>query len=267
MDSGAPSGYRVAERHLEPELPANESNEHGSLAASIIIPVYNEEKMLVVAIHELMEQMAATHPELTYEIIVTENGSTDETVALARELEAELPQVRALNSPEPNYGLALRRAILEARGEIILCDEIDICDVDFHTRALRLLNEGDVHMVIGSKAHRDAEDNRPLFRRFATLVLNGMLRVLLGFTGTDTHGLKAFRREELIPVVNSCIVDKDIFASEFVIRAERARVPIEEIPVVIEEKRPPSINLTKRVPHVLKSLAKLTWAIRFASKK
>ena len=39
-----------------------------------------------------------------------------------------------------------------------------------------------------------------------------------------------------------------------------------EIPVAIEEKRPPSINLFKRVPHVLKSLARLTWAIRVAKR-
>ena len=265
--SGFGALYTVAVPVLEPGLAINEPIGDGPVAASIVIPVYNEEKMLVGAIEELMVRMAEAQPELTYEIVITENGSSDRTVELARELEESIPQVRALNSPEPNYGLALRRAILEARGEVVLCDEIDICDVEFHSRALELLGSDSCHMVIGSKAHRDAQDHRPLFRRFATLVLNGLLRVLLGFTGTDTHGLKAFKREELLGVVNSCIVDKDIFASEFVIRAERAGVPIEEIPVVIEEKRPPSINLTKRVPHVLKSLAKLTWAIRFAGRK
>jgi hypothetical protein len=57
-------------------------------------------------------------------------------------------------------------------------------------------------------------------------------------------------------------VEKDVFASEFVIRADRSRIAIREIPVRVIEKRPPSINLFKRVPNVLKSLAKLTYAIR-----
>ena len=58
------------------------------------------------------------------------------------------------------------------------------------------------------------------------------------------------------------MVEKDVFASELVIRAYRAGLRIEEIPVRVKEKRPPSINLFKRVPNVLKSIAKLTWAIR-----
>jgi hypothetical protein len=53
-----------------------------------------------------------------------------------------------------------------------------------------------------------------------------------------------------------------VFASEFVIRADRAGIAIKEVPVQVIEKRPPSINLFKRVPNVMKSVAKLTWSIR-----
>jgi hypothetical protein len=53
-----------------------------------------------------------------------------------------------------------------------------------------------------------------------------------------------------------------VFASELVIRAERAGVRVEEIPVRIAEMRPPSINLLRRVPHVLANLAKLVVAVR-----
>jgi hypothetical protein len=85
---------------------------------------------------------------------------------------------------------------------------------------------------------------------------------MLGFRGTDTHGLKAFRRLALLDTVRACLVDKDVFASELVIRADRGGIAIKEIPVHIIEKRPPSINLFKRVPNVMKSVAKLTWSIR-----
>jgi len=230
--------------------------------ASVVIPVYNEEALLETAVHDLIVRFQEQLPEVSYEIIVTENGSTDDTLELAYGLEREHPQVRVLHSPEPNYGRALRRGILEARGTYVLCDEIDICDIDFHTRALALLRADQADMVVGSKAHRDAQDKRPLMRRAGTMVINGMLRVLLDFRGTDTHGLKAFHRERILPVVSRCIVDKDLFASELVIRAQRDAYRVVEIPVVIAEKRPPSINLSKRVPRVLKDLARLTWAIR-----
>ena len=53
-----------------------------------------------------------------------------------------------------------------------------------------------------------------------------------------------------------------MFASELVLRAERSRLRIVEIPLNLKEKREPSIKLTQRVPRVLKNLAQLVWVIR-----
>ena len=89
-----------------------------------------------------------------------------------------------------------------------------------------------------------------------------MLRVAVGFRGTDTHGLKAFRRDALIDIVEACVVDKDMFASEFVVRTHRAERDWVEVPIDLVEKRPPSINLFRRVPNVLKNIARLTAIIR-----
>ncbi len=228
--------------------------------ATIVIPVYNEEGLLFAAVVDLIERLRDA--DFTYEILIAENGSTDDTKEIALGLERKYEGVRAMISDEPNYGRALRRGILEARGTYVLCDEIDICDVDFQTRAMAILRGDQADMVVGSKRHPDARDRRPLFRRFGTSVINFLLRVFLDFQGTDTHGLKAFHRERLLRVVNRCIVDKDLFASEFVIRSERANFRVLEVPVEIVEKRPPSINLTRRVPHVLKNLARLVIAIR-----
>lgn len=243
-------------------MTENATSTPSALRASIVIPVYNEEGLLETAVNDLIMRLGERYPTLNYELIITENGSSDKTLEIAYGLERKFDQVRVITSPEPNYGKALRRGMLDARGEFVLCDEIDLCDVDFHMRALALLEADQCDMVVGSKAHKDANDQRPLIRRVATSVINGMLRVLLDFRGTDTHGLKAFHRERLLPVIARCIEDKDLFTSEFVIRAERDTYRIIEVPIVIAEKRPPSINLIKRVPRVLKGLAKLTWAIR-----
>jgi hypothetical protein len=83
-----------------------------------------------------------------------------------------------------------------------------------------------------------------------------------GFQGTDTHGLKAFHRAALMPVVERCVVDKDLFASELVIRAGREGLRVQEIPIELEELRSPPIQLLSRVPRVFKDLGKLAWAIR-----
>jgi len=227
---------------------------------SIVIPVYNEEGILVSAVHDLMARLPALGR--TFELIIAENGSTDRTVEIAAELSERYPQVSSFSASAPDYGLALRQGIERARGTFVVCDEIDICDVDFHRRALDILEAGSADMVVGSKAMKGADDRRPAGRRVATLVMNGLLRVFLGFRGTDTHGLKAFRKEAIEEVARSCLVNRDLFASELVIRAQRTGVGIVEIPVRITEKRPPSIDLVRRVPAVLKGMARLVAAIR-----
>jgi glycosyltransferase involved in cell wall biosynthesis len=230
---------------------------------SIVIPIYNEEGILSASIADLTEKLAAEPAwRYTYEIILSENGSKDNTVALAKKLQERHPELRLLHSDEPNYGLAMRRGILAARGRVVICDEIDLCDTDFYIRALEKIDGEGVDMVVGSKALDRSFDKRPAFRKVATFVLNFLLRVFLDFQGTDTHGLKAFKRERLLEVVNRCLVDKDLFTSEFVIRAGRMRFNVVEIPLEVVEKRPPSINLVRRVPNVLKNLGRLVWAIR-----
>ena len=115
---------------------------------------------------------------------------------------------------------------------------------------------------MGSKRVKGADDRRPFQRRLATYILSIILKVFLGFKGTDTHGVKAFLNEPLKHVLDRCIVGKDIFASEFVIRAERAGIKIAEIPISVDEKRLPSIKLFRRVPRVLYNIACLIWNIR-----
>lgn len=226
---------------------------------SIVIPVYNEAKMVRSATLELAQKLDALG--WSYELILAQNGSKDGTQEIIAQLSRELPRVRGMDNEEPNYGKALKRGILDARGAIVFCDEIDLCDTDFYLRALPVL-QGGADMVIGSKAMRGANDKRPLLRRVATRVMTLLLRIATGFKGTDTHGLKAFKRERTLAVVDACVIDRDLFASELVIRASRMGREVREIPIALDEKRPPSIHLFRRVPRVLRGLFKLGWVIR-----
>jgi glycosyltransferase involved in cell wall biosynthesis len=226
---------------------------------SIVIPIFNEAGIVREAVEELRRKLDALGWD--YELILAENGSTDATLQVLAELEARIPQVRHTHELEPNYGRALKRGILEARGEQVICDEIDLCDVGFYQRALPLLKEG-VDLVVGSKAMKGANDERPWIRRIGTRAITLLLRLATGFRGTDTHGLKAFRRERLEEVARACVVERDLFASELVIRAQRMGRDVREIPIALHEKRPPSHHLLRRVPRVLKGLIKLGWTIR-----
>lgn len=228
---------------------------------SFVIPVFDEEAILHAAVVDLRERLAPHG--LRYELILAENGSRDATADVARTLAARYPEVRLEQTDSPNYGRALRQGILSARGTFVICEEIDLCDVDFHLRALALLRANEADFVVGSKLIGGARDERPLVRHVASQFYSALLRLLFDFRGTDTHGLKAFRRELVRPVVEACRVERDVFASELTLRVYRRALRVLEIPVRVLEKRPPSINLLRRVPRVLQNLAQLAWAIRF----
>ncbi|MEI7703869.1 MAG: glycosyltransferase family 2 protein [Deltaproteobacteria bacterium] len=230
---------------------------------SIVIPVYNEEGIVAQACQELMEALDLRGWD--YELLLTENGSTDRTVPILEELANRHPRLRHVHSPHPNYGLALRRGILEARGRWVVADEIDLCDPAFYDRALPLLEGGQADMVVGSKRAPGSVDGRPAFRRTATWVHNTVLRLLLGFRGTDTHGVKAFSRDLIAPVASRCVVDRDVFASELVLRAGLEGKRVVEIPIELREKRAPSIGLLRRVPDVLRQVARLFWVLRVSA--
>ena len=148
---------------------------------SIVIPVYNEQGILHAAVVDVRERLKPFG--WSYELILAENGSKDETVRIGQELAAKYPdpatgQVKIISIGEPNYGKALKQGILLARGELVICDEIDLCDADFHRRAVDILETGEADLVIGSKLAIGAEDDRPMWRHAASIAYSGMLKVI-----------------------------------------------------------------------------------------
>ena len=232
---------------------------------SIVIPIYNEQAILHAAIVDLRERLKPLG--WSYEIILAENGSKDRTIEIGHELAAKYGdpddgQVKIISLGEPNYGKALKQGILLARGDIVLCDEIDLCDTDFHKRAVDILETGEADLVIGSKLavgrRRRAPPDPPRREHRVLDAAQGHARL-----SRDRHA-----RPQGVPPPGAPRHRARVPRREGRVR-ERVRDPrrpggvaIKEMPVHVIEKRPPSINLFKRVPNVMKSVAKLTWSIR-----
>lgn len=223
---------------------------------SILIPVYNEEPILRQSVGDLQAQLEPLASE--YEIILCENGSRDATAEIARQMGEADGRIKSFSIGSPgngNYGKALRLGIERAAHEYIFCFEIDFWKVEVITESFTLFPEFD--LVVASKQLGASKDDRPLFRRIASRIYNLLLRGLFGFTGTETHGIKAFRKAPLMPVVAECVTERDVFPSELVMRAERHGISRKEIPIQIEEIRPQRVNLWKRVPNVLRNFVTL----------
>ena len=100
---------------------------------SVVIPVYNEESIIVEAIEELVGELEQWGR--SYEIIIAENGSKDQTIPLAQDLSERLAHVSYFSASEANYGRALKEGLQRAQGIYAICDEIDLCDTRFYRAA------------------------------------------------------------------------------------------------------------------------------------
>ena len=222
---------------------------------SLVVPVYNEALILAESLSRMVAAFDALGSE--YEIFICENGSTDDTQTLTRDLERIHTPVRADYLPTPNYGLALKHGIAACRHELVVLVNIDFWSVDFVRRALPLLAGGS-DLVIGSKVMTGSNDARPFLRRAITRSFNALLRKLFGFRGTDTHGMKALRKSRLGPIAGQCVTDRSLFDTELVLRAQRAGLGVVEIPVEVREIRQPSyVSVVQRMPEAIWNLLRL----------
>ncbi len=225
---------------------------------SVVIPVHNEEEVLEGALAGLLAGLETLGE--SFEVLPIENGSRDRTWEICERLAGSDSRIRPIRSPVADYGAALKLGLLEARGDRILSDEIDVLSHEFHRDGLAALDSAD--LVIASKRHPAAQDRRGFYRRAGTWVITMMLRAACGLKATDTHGLKAWRRDTARLLASECVLQGDLFASEAVLRAERKRLRIVELPLSLDEIRGTPIPLSRRIPRVMKDIRQLRRALR-----
>jgi glycosyltransferase involved in cell wall biosynthesis len=227
---------------------------------SVVMPAHNEEGYLEPAVKTVVTALSAGADR--FEVIVVENGSTDATAAEAARLEAAYPAVRAVRLAVADYGAALRRGFTEAAGDVVVNFDVDLVNLDFLERAVATLESARADVVVGSKRTYGSEDRRGLARRAVTATFSLVLRWGFGLHISDTHGLKVLRRSTLLPLVERCRFGQDIFDTELIIRAERAGLRVEELPVRVRDTRPPRTPIARRIPRTLAGLARLWWALQ-----
>lgn len=227
---------------------------------SIVIPVHNEALLLESLVSGIYSKLSGF--DENFELILCENGSTDGTLQLAHTLADSYPNLVILDSPQASYGAAIRAGILRSRGERIIVFNADLWDINFLHHANQLLGQYDI--VIASKRHHDSQDQRPLNRRFITWAFNLALQIMFGFKGTDTHGMKAFNRARITPIVRRCITDREIFDTEVILRGQQAGLTTTEVATVVEETRPSRYSPLTRIPRTLRDLWILYKDMHFA---
>ncbi len=208
-----------------PEAPADP-------VVDVVVPVFNEAHVLVEQIHRLHGALTVSLP-VPWRITIVDNGSTDGTAQLARELDAELDTVASLQLAAQGRGRALRAGWTQSRAEVLAYTDVDLStDVAALFPLIASVLSGHADVAIGSRLAPGARCRRGLKRDFISRAYNLLLHVVLGTRFLDAQcGFKAVRADVARALLPEVVDEAWFFDTELLVRAERHNLRVVEIPV------------------------------------
>jgi dolichyl-phosphate beta-glucosyltransferase len=204
-------------------------------AFSVVIPCFDEAARIDATIREALDYLEKNSPQS--ELLVVNDGSTDETSTIAREALAQASiEARLLeNFPNRGKGAAVRKGLLAAQRSIGLFFDADLSTpLEEVPKVIEPVANDDVDLAFGSRAldRRLIGHHQPWLREQGGRVFNLLVRVTSGLPFWDTQcGFKAFRLDVCRPVLQRARIDGFAFDVELLILAQRAGLHLREIPV------------------------------------
>ncbi len=201
---------------------------------SIVVPAYNEAQRILPSLERVFTHMDAQ--QRAYEVLVVDDGSTDDTAVVVRQRFGDRPQLHLLSyGANRGKGYAVRFGCMHATGDAVLFSDADFSTpIEEVDKMLPLLDQG-YDMVIGSRAVKGAEirERQPFYREAAGKLFNLLVRVLVAPEFHDTQcGFKCYRREPMRPVLERQQIDGFAFDVELIALARAAGLHVVEVPVV-----------------------------------
>lgn len=198
---------------------------------SIVIPAHNEEKRLPPSLAKI-DQFLQTQP-YTAEVLVVENGSSDHTLDITREIASQMPVLRVLSEQQRGKGLAVQRGMLEATGRFRF-----ICDADL-SMPIEQVNRflpptlPDPAVAIGSREIAGAvRYHEPAYRHMIGRVFNTIVRLMALPGLQDTQcGFKCFRDDVTKEVFSRQTLTGMSFDVEVLFIARQRGYTIQEVPI------------------------------------
>ena len=211
----------------------------GAIEVSVVIPCLNEAQSIAGCIDKAL--VALRDAGIRGEVVVSDNGSTDGSIDIARTHGA-----RVVHAPLPGYGHALRKGIEEARGTFIIMGDAD-ASYDF-SQVPRFVGQwrNGYDVVMGNRFTGEIKPGamRWHHKHIGNPVLSGILNLFFRTGIGDAHcGMRGFTKD-VYQRVDLRTTGME-FASEFVIKAAKLGAPMTEIPITLwpdKRGRPPHLR-------------------------
>jgi glycosyltransferase involved in cell wall biosynthesis len=208
-------------------------------SVSLFVPAYDEADTLVHTMPRLLQ--AAEEVAANVQLVIVDNGSTDTTIAVARDLASTDPRIVPLRIPERGVGAALRAALPHLRHDAVVAVDADLAmDLSFVGDALDRLSGG-ADVVVGAK--RTEAQDRPWLRVMVSDLFVFVMQRGLGVPFHDVSiGAKAYRKE-LLNRYERLIGRGSNYVIDVLVQAWRDGLRIEELSVACEDNRKSHFNL------------------------
>ncbi|MBC7349166.1 MAG: glycosyltransferase family 2 protein [Candidatus Aminicenantes bacterium] len=205
-----------------------------SIYLSVVVPAYNEEKRIGFSLFRIKDYLQSR--QLSAEVIVVDDGSTDRTAEVSREIMADYPEFRVISHPvNRGKGAAVRTGALQSRGELVLFTDADLSTpIEELEKFLPLAREG-YEVVIGSRALPESEikERQGWLRERLGKSFNLLVRLLVlkGFKDTQC-GFKLFQKEAAREIFFRLETEGFAFDVEVLLLARKLGYKIAQVPVV-----------------------------------
>jgi dolichyl-phosphate beta-glucosyltransferase len=232
-----------------------------SLTYSFVIPAYNESVRIRPTLHALLRHVQEQHWDA--EILVVNDGSTDDTAQVVREFGKEHPQVLLVENPgNHGKGYSVRNGMLHAHGDICLFTDADLSSPITEAQKLfDAINQG-ADIAIGSRWLRTElqTERQPLYRQAFGRIFNLAQRIILGLNFADTQcGFKAFRKDAAQSIFPLQKIERWGFDPEILFLARRAGMRIEEVPVLWAHSEGTRLNPLRDGLRMFVELLRIRW--------
>jgi glycosyltransferase involved in cell wall biosynthesis len=221
---------------------------------TVVLPAYNEERRLGDTVAILESALGRLFPD--FEIIISEDGSSDKTAEVGRKLCSE--RVRLLHSEKrQGKGGAIMNAARSCSGGIIVFMDVDLASNLEHLKELVDSVENGSDIAIGSRYLPGSKTKRSPIRDFFSRSFNLLVRVSLGSRLTDHQcGFKSFRKSTILGVMEEVENVDWFWDTELLVRAQRRGLKVTEIPIEWDEAPGSRFRLIEDTAHMAWSLAR-----------